>query len=158
MSRTHFDSVLKFAFLVVLALPFLVAVLPLLLPNSLVAASAHFAFTGLCHQDPTRSLQMNGDTMAACLRCSGIYLGFIFGGVWQSLARRSPRPENVKLWILCIAPMVIHVGLASLWPLFESGVVRVATGLLFGLRAGAVLSWAATIIAALLGRRESHLE
>lgn len=36
----------------------------------------HKLFTGLCHQDPGRSFWINGQPMAVCSRCFGIYSGF----------------------------------------------------------------------------------
>lgn len=40
-------------------------------------------FTDLCHQLPDRSFWLNGQPMAVCSRCLGIYSGFAFG--WMLL-------------------------------------------------------------------------
>ena len=37
------------------------------------------AFDGLCHQQPSRSLMVNGVAMAVCSRCFGIYTSFGVG-------------------------------------------------------------------------------
>lgn len=39
----------------------------------------HQAFLNLCHQAPERSFWFNGQPMAVCSRCIGIYSGFTFG-------------------------------------------------------------------------------
>lgn len=39
----------------------------------------HQAFFNLCHQDPARSFWINGQPMAVCSRCLGIYAGFGLG-------------------------------------------------------------------------------
>ncbi|HKK47148.1 MAG TPA: DUF2085 domain-containing protein [Balneolaceae bacterium] len=36
----------------------------------------HKLFAGLCHQSPARSFWINGQPMAVCSRCLGIYSGF----------------------------------------------------------------------------------
>lgn len=36
----------------------------------------HKVFDLLCHQDPLRSYTLNGETMALCTRCTGIYGSF----------------------------------------------------------------------------------
>lgn len=43
----------------------------------------HQAFSGLCHQIPERSFWINGQPMAVCSRCFGIYAGFFLG--WMLL-------------------------------------------------------------------------
>ena len=57
---------------------FLIALGPGLLPNS---SSSAFSwqrrfFHVLCHQDPLRSFTLNGQVMAVCARCIGIYGAF----------------------------------------------------------------------------------
>src|SRR5699024_9330561 len=39
----------------------------------------HKLFHGLCHQIPERSFWINGQPMAVCSRCFGIYAGFLAG-------------------------------------------------------------------------------
>jgi uncharacterized membrane protein len=41
----------------------------------------HLAFQDLCHQIPERSFWLNGQPMAVCSRCLGIYGGFALGWV-----------------------------------------------------------------------------
>ena len=36
----------------------------------------HQVFEWLCHQDPNRSFSINGELMAVCARCIGIYISF----------------------------------------------------------------------------------
>lgn len=43
----------------------------------------HRLFAGFCHQNPARSLWLNGQPMAVCSRCFGIYS--FFGAGWISL-------------------------------------------------------------------------
>ncbi len=52
-------------------------------------------FAPLCHQMPSRSLQIDGVPVAICDRCSGIYLGLVVGvaatgwgqSLWEALGR-----------------------------------------------------------------------
>ncbi len=41
----------------------------------------HLLFADFCHQDPARSLWLNGQPMAVCSRCIGIYASFGAGWV-----------------------------------------------------------------------------
>lgn len=46
----------------------------------------HKVFTSLCHQIPARSFTLNGQPMAVCSRCLGIYTGFVFGWILLPLS------------------------------------------------------------------------
>ena len=48
----------------------------------------HQAFALLCHQDPARSFTLNGNTMAVCARCLGIYSSFFWGVLLMPLSAR----------------------------------------------------------------------
>lgn len=45
----------------------------------------HRLFRGLCHQIPDRSFWINGQPMAVCSRCAGIYGGFAIGWVFLGI-------------------------------------------------------------------------
>ncbi|MDX1587065.1 MAG: DUF2085 domain-containing protein [Balneolaceae bacterium] len=61
----------------------------------------HKAFYGLCHQDPQRSFWINGNPMAVCSRCFGIYSAVFIG--WLSFPMVPALLEKIdgyKRWLL----------------------------------------------------------
>lgn len=67
----------------------------------------HRLFGHLCHQDPARSLWFNGQPMAVCSRCFGIYV--LFGGGWLLL----PLVPSVDKFTLHGKKMVIAAVIAA---------------------------------------------
>ncbi len=52
----------------------------------------------VCHQAPERTIQMAGKYLPLCSRCTGIYLGFFTGVLyqfilWQTKIREIPSPK-----------------------------------------------------------------
>jgi uncharacterized membrane protein len=58
----------------------------------------------LCHQIPERSFQINGEPVALCARCSGMYVGTMLAIIYQILLgrRRGGLPEKKYLVVLGI--------------------------------------------------------
>ena len=65
----------------------------------------------VCHQIPERSLHLFGEPLAACARCTGLYVGFALGvAVWPHLpgpaAMLAARPRWVAVFMV---PLVVDV-------------------------------------------------
>lgn len=110
------------------------------------------AFSGVCHQLPSRSPHVDGVPFAVCFRCYGIYWGFpvaalLFPALHRRLAQLDRRAP------LVLAGSLVPAGVD--WLLELSGVVpgtagvRALTGVVFGLAAGYYLVAAVTRV----GRR-----
>ena len=56
-----------------------------------LAELLYFFFSPLCHQNPDRSFFCAGEPLAACHRCTGLYLGLLLGLLVL------PRLENLRL-------------------------------------------------------------
>jgi uncharacterized membrane protein len=92
------------------------------------------AFHQICHQIDSRCLHIFGLPMAACSRCSSIYVAFLAGLMFYPFLRplSSPGSPSRATLILAIAPMLADVALATAG-VHESGTVsRLLTGTLFG--------------------------
>lgn len=102
-------------------------------------------FHTLCHQLPDRSFHADGIQLAVCHRCTGIYLGLVFGvTLVPLLGFRAPsgaRWEGAVL-LVAILPAALDWGgdVFGLWT--NTVVTRVGTGAWFGLLAGYVLAHA----------------
>lgn len=91
----------------------------------------------VCHQIPARSLELGGDALPLCARCTGLYAGFALGIfyliVTRWLGERRERPRSVTL--LPVA-MVTAFGVQAMgerlgfWE--SSNGIRLAFGLLAG--------------------------
>ena len=89
----------------------------------------------LCHQRPDRCLEIQGHLLPLCARCTGIYAGFLLGGLaW--LGRRRPLPSSMGRWALPgLLALPIQVFLGG----DVSSLGRALIGLLFGGSASALL-------------------
>lgn len=72
----------------------------------------HRLFADFCHQDPTRSLWLNGQPMAVCSRCFGIYS--LFGAGWiflplLSLVVKSPVKRGKVFVLAAIALNLLDI-------------------------------------------------
>ncbi len=82
-------------------------------------------FQPVCHQIPARSFHLLGEPLAACARCTGLYVGFTLGvAAWPQLPRLAAKLAKRPRWILAfMVPLLVDV-------MFESGApMRFATGL-----------------------------
>lgn len=95
----------------------------------------HKAFFSLCHQIPDRSFWINGQPMAVCSRCIGIYSGFLLG--WLTLPLFSFFKE---------IPVIIFKKVAVVAVLFN---VVDGSGYLFGLWENTLVS--RTVLGSVLG-------
>ncbi|HHH28557.1 MAG TPA: DUF2085 domain-containing protein [Polyangiaceae bacterium] len=87
---------------------------------------------------PDRSFEINGETLAVCHRCTGIYAGLAIGAFLATGIYADP--ARWRLWVLAVTPMVLQVVLGWIWPALDLFYLRVATGAFAGLGGGLLLA------------------
>jgi uncharacterized membrane protein len=87
-------------------------------------------FSVVCHQLPERSWRLAGRQLPVCIRCTCIYFGCLAG----LIAARKP---NARLFKLAVAVTAGEFLLAHV--LFDSQLLRAATGALLGLTAAPIV-------------------
>jgi uncharacterized membrane protein len=130
----------------ILALPF--AILPVIAPllrasgGDVIAHPIYDFFSLFCHQQTDRSFHLQGESMACCHRCLGIYVGLVLAGLLFAVIRgrrQHVEPLRPQVAALLAAPLVID------WLLVAAGYwggtwyLRLSTGLLFAPAIGGVL-------------------
>src|SRR4051812_27685674 len=114
----------------------LIVAAPLLLArgHTALALPIYEAFSYLCHQLPERSLHLEGQKLAVCSRCTGIYFGFALSVLLYPLARSLKRVDTPRLrWLLLsTVPIIVDwtLGATGLWD--NTHLSRFLTGALFG--------------------------
>ena len=96
----------------------------------------HLVFSKLCHQDASRSFYINGQPMAVCARCFGIYMSFLLGWLLLpivGLLIKSHKKRPINFISITILVNVIDVlgNYFGWWTNTES--TRFAMGSFFGL-------------------------
>ncbi len=115
------------------------ALVPVLAPSTIVAEAARRVLHAVCHQEPSRSFFIDGHQLGVCHRCIGIYVGLFFGALAAAGGLRAS-PGSRLGWALAAAPIAVHVALRYILPSTDLADVRVATGLWFGIYAGAAFA------------------
>jgi|GEM_PF-260994 len=151
---------------VVWAATAVVALIPaiLIVAAPLLLASGHTAlalpiyeiFSYLCHQLPERSLHLEGQKLAVCSRCTGLYFGFALGVLLYPLARSLKRVDTPRLqWLLlATVPIIFDWSLTVLGLWENTHLSRFFTGALFSVVAAVyVLPGLVDLVQNLLGRR-----
>lgn len=103
----------------------------------------HRLFDLLCHQDPIRSYSVNGETMAVCARCIGIYGSFASIMVLMPLIPRFIPVINhvfLKLIIVTIVLNIVDVLLNSIGFWTNTLLSRFLLGSIFGASLAAYLT------------------
>ncbi len=79
----------------------------------------------VCHQIPERSFHLHGVPLAACARCTGLYLGFTLGvAAWPHLPRLAGALAARPRWVLVfMVPLAVDVWIEN------TALSRLATGL-----------------------------
>jgi uncharacterized membrane protein len=101
--------------------------------NGYSAAVYHF-YSFLCHQLPDRSLHIEGEQLAVCARCfgvySGLFLGFAAYPFWRPIAEIEPLP---RFWLfLSLVPMAIDWSLTFFGIWENTHLSRYLTGSILG--------------------------
>lgn len=101
----------------------------------------------VCHQVAERSFHFLGEPLAACTRCTGLYLGFTFGvAAWPRLPHLASRLAAKPRWIaVFFVPLLIDVAIVP-----NTAMSRFATGLV------AAFPVALLPLLAFASRRENH--
>jgi len=96
---------------------------------------AALPFSMVCHRIPERCFWLWGVPLAACSRCTGLFVGFLGGTAFFPLvARRFPgRFPKARLFGVAAAPLCLDFGLSHLGIVESSNWIRGLTGLVFGL-------------------------
>ncbi len=81
-----------------------------------IAVLVQYFFAPVCHQIAERSFHIMNYPLAVCARCSGIYLGFLFGAVSYPFIRKLESDLLPPRWILgiSIVPMILEMSLSRL--------------------------------------------
>jgi uncharacterized membrane protein len=91
----------------------------------------YFLFKPVCHQIPERSIILNSEPMAVCLRCFSIYFGgFLF--ILNIAIKRKIFHLNLTLVFLFSLPVVLDFLLEKFNIYTDIQLIRVLTGLLLG--------------------------
>lgn len=100
-----------------------------------VGETIYAGFHRICHQLDARSLHLFGLPLAACSRCSAIYLAFLAGTVLYPFLRplKIPHAPSRLTLALAIAPMLLDVALAVAGVHASGTLSRLLTGSIFGL-------------------------
>src|SRR5437868_226418 len=102
--------------------------------HEVVSLFAYRVFAILCLQIPERSFYLDGQPLAVCARCFGIYAGFALGVVCYPLVRSLRRTDTpARLWLLLAAlPTGVDfaLGFTGLWA--NTHTSRALTGALLG--------------------------
>ena len=98
------------------------------------AGPAYFIYRPVCHQIVRRSFSFNGQPLAVCARCTGIYVGFLLGlALYPFLRgwRRLSLPSG-RVFFLFSAPIVLDTAANFLRLWDTANAIRLATGLIWG--------------------------
>lgn len=113
----------------------LIVAAPLLMAHGHTASGLviYDGFGKLCHQLPERSLHLEGNKLAVCSRCLGLYAGFALSVLLYPLARSLNRVDTPRrLWLLlAVLPIAVDwtLGFFGLWA--NTHLSRFMTGALF---------------------------
>lgn len=99
-----------------------------------VASCNYSIFSPICHQLNSRTFFLLGYPLAACARCTGIYLGFLAGLLYLSCTLRKPlRQAPAKIYFfLFITPVVLDFVLNASGAMTSPHAWRALTGFLLG--------------------------
>ncbi len=90
----------------------------------------YLIFSAICHQLPDRSWHIHGEPLAACIRCTAIYYGFLAG----LLTLSNP---NARLFKIALVITAAEWLLALV--VFDSEVLRALSGVLLGASAAPIV-------------------
>lgn len=117
----------------------------------------HKLFHGLCHQQPARSFWINGQPMAVCSRCFGIYTGF-FAGLSMALlfARKIKKTLLKKTLLVTLILNIVDVAgnMLNIWS--NTLLSRYALGFLLAAVAGLLLGKAFLKPSSLINNKKSY--
>lgn len=95
-------------------------------------------FSHVCHQIPDRSfgyLVYSGKSIL-CARCTGMYLGLLFGATLAVFAQRIRNMLIVKMLLISIFILIMEMIVENIVELAFGNVARFITGIIFGVSVG----------------------
>jgi len=102
--------------------------------HELSSGMLYLLFSQICHQHASRSLFIWGKQLAVCSRCTGIYLGFLFGAMVYPIMRyfKAELPPRPLLFVLAAVPMTFDMSLTLIRFWENTSWSRFSSGFLFG--------------------------
>lgn len=99
-----------------------------------VSSPLYHFFSFVCHQIEGRSFHIEGESLAVCSRCFGVYLGLFFGfavyPLWRPIDQIEPQP---RFWLfLSLVPITIDWSLTIFGIWENTQLSRFITGLILG--------------------------
>jgi uncharacterized membrane protein len=138
-----------------------IIIAPLFRHSGVAAADPIYAFFSyLCHQFPSRSLAILGESLAVCSRCTGVYAGLITGFLAYPLAFPidSGQPPR-RFWLFAaLIPAAIDWSLTFLGIWENTHLSRVSTGALLGITCSLYIVPALVEIARSVSRGQAEVE
>ena len=99
-----------------------------------IAFNIYLPFSYLCHQIPERSFFLAEYPLAVCSRCTGIYAGFLLGGIVYPILRslRSTATPERKWLFIAAVPLAIDFALEFFGVWHNTHWSRFVTGAVLG--------------------------
>ena len=91
----------------------------------------YFVFSTVCHQREDRCMHFLGEPLAACSRCTFLYLGVLASSIAYPLAGWPKRP-GIRYLFIAAAPLIVDGGTQLLGLRESNNTIRAITGFVFG--------------------------
>ena len=98
--------------------------------NSLTHYFLKRIYSRVCHQDISKCIIVDNESMLVCARCTGIYLGALISGL-ISLVNELPQ-VRIKTLLFASLPMFFDVLFTTIGIYTYSKTLAIVTGLIFG--------------------------
>ena len=115
---------------------FFIVVTPLLahLNYKFTSGFIYLFFSKICHQELERSFSILGKQFAVCVRCTGIYSGFLISTILYPIIQKRGKAliPDIRYFIFAIIPVSIDfsLGFFNIWQ--NTFISRFVTGITFG--------------------------
>ena len=104
---TKITNIIEYFLLVVFFFLNIIIFIPSLTHNDLIRESIYNLFSFVCHQDKSLSFVINSHKLAVCSRCTGIYQGFLIGGIMFFTLFKKNINKNTLKHFLIITVLII---------------------------------------------------
>ncbi len=89
----------------------------------------------ICHQLPSRCIELFGLRLAICSRCFAFFLAMLICSLWYLYSGIPKLPINIKILMILITPLIVD-GTTQFFGLrVSTNTLRIITGLLAGIGA-----------------------
>ncbi len=105
---------------------------PIIFPNnnSLLKYLLNRIYSRVCHQVNSKCIIVDGESMLVCARCTGIYFGVLFAGLF-TLFYKFPY-LRIKIIVIGLVSMILDVCFSSIGIYSYSKILSLTTGLFIG--------------------------